>query len=73
SARSLVFERSPAIWTACWSATLMGNQGLDGLLAFHEKRASIYVPPPITEQINQHMAKVRKRVELVRHFDQMNR
>ena len=73
SARSLVFERSPAIWTACLSATLMGNQGLDGLLAFHEKRASIYVPPPITDQINQHMAKVRKRGELVRHLDQMNR
>ncbi|MFO6462815.1 hypothetical protein ACK8OR_00360 [Jannaschia sp. KMU-145] len=73
SARSLVFERSPAIWTACLSATLMGNQGLDGLLAFHEKRASIYVPPPITEQINQHMAKVRTRGELVRHLDQMNR
>ena len=73
SARSLVFERSPAIWTACLSATLMGNQGLDGLLAFHEKRASIYVPPAITDQINQHMAKVRERGELVRHLDQMNR
>ncbi|WP_425040881.1 hypothetical protein [Primorskyibacter sp. S187A] len=73
SARSLVFERSPAIWTACLSATLMGNQGLDGLLAFHEKRASIYVPPAITDQINQHMAKVRKRGELVRHRDLVNR
>ena len=73
SARSLVFERSPAIWTACLSATLMGNQGLDGLLAFHEKRASIYVPPVITDQINQHMAKVRERVERVRQLDQLNR
>jgi len=73
SARSLVFERSPAIWTACLSATLMGNQGLDGLLAFHEKRASIYVPPVITDQINQHMAKVRARGELVRQLDQINR
>ena len=73
SARSLVFERSPAIWTACLSATLMGNQGLDGLLAFHEKRASIYVPPVITDQINQHMAKVRARGELVRQLDQVNR
>jgi len=73
SARSLVFERSPAIWTACLSATLMGNQGLDGLLAFHEKRASIYVPPVITDQINQHMAKVRARGELTRHLDQINR
>lgn len=73
SARSLVFERSPAIWTACLSATLMGNQGLDGLLAFHEKRASIYVPPLITDQINQHMAKVRARGELVRRLDQVNR
>lgn len=51
----------------------MGNQGLDGLLAFHEKRASIYVPPAITGQINQHMAKVRRRGELVRHLDQVNR
>ncbi|WP_324751436.1 hypothetical protein [Roseovarius sp. Pro17] len=73
SARSLVFERSPAIWTACLSATLMGNQGLDGLLAFHEKRASIYVPPVITDQINQHMAKVRERGELIHHLDQVNR
>jgi hypothetical protein len=73
SARSLVFERSPAIWTACLSATLMGNQGLDGLLAFHEKRASIYVPPVITDQINQHMAKVRARGELVLQMDQVNR
>ncbi len=73
SARSLVFERSPAIWTACLSATLMGNQGLDGLLAFHEKRASIYVPPAITDQINQHMEKVRERGRLVRHLDEANR
>lgn len=51
----------------------MGNQGLDGLLAFHEKRASIYVPPIITDQINQHMAKVRARGELVRRLDQVNR
>lgn len=72
SARSLVFERSPAIWTACLSATLMGNQGLDGLLAFHEKRASIYVPPAITDQINQHMAKVRERGRLVRQLDDVN-
>lgn len=44
SARSLVFEQSPAIWTACLSATLMGNQGLDGLLAFHEKRNRLQMP-----------------------------
>lgn len=73
SARSLVFERSPAIWTACLSATLMGNQGLDGLLAFHERRASIYVPPTITNRINLHMAKVRERGELVRGLDRINR
>ncbi len=30
SARSLVFERSPAIWTACLSATLMGNHTFAG-------------------------------------------
>jgi len=65
SNRSLVFERTPAIWTACLSATLMGNQGLDGLLAFHEKGASIYVPPVITEQINAHFSRVRERGELV--------
>lgn len=69
SARSLVFERSPAIWTACLSATLMGNQGLDGLLAFHEKRASIYVPPVITEQINSHMQRVRERGALLKRLD----
>jgi hypothetical protein len=65
SNRSQVFERTPAIWTACLSATLMGNQGLDGLLAFHEKRASIYVPPAITDQINAHFHRVRQRGVLV--------
>lgn len=60
STRAMVFERSPAIWTACLSATLMGNQGLDGLLAFHERRASIHVPPGISNQINAHMQKVRE-------------
>lgn len=65
SNRSQVFERTPAIWTACLSATLMGNQGLDGLLAFHEKRASVYVPPVITDQINVHFNRVRQRGALV--------
>jgi hypothetical protein len=65
SNRSKVFERTPAIWTACLSATLMGNQGLDGLLAFHEKRASIYVPPTVTDQINAHFNRVRERGALV--------
>ena len=64
SKRSQVFERCPAIWTACLSATLMGNQGLDGLLAFHEKRASIYVPPRITSQINDYLGRVRKAAQL---------
>lgn len=64
SKRSQVFERCPAIWTACLSATLMGNQGLDGLLAFHEKRASIYVPPRITAQINEYLERVRKAAQL---------
>lgn len=73
SARSLVFERSPAIWTACLSATLMGNQGLDGLLAFHEKRASIYVPPVTTDRINDHMARVRARGALLHDLDQLKR
>ncbi|MBC2835149.1 hypothetical protein [Paragemmobacter straminiformis] len=71
SARSIVFEQSPAIWTACLSATLMGNQGLDGLLAFHEKRSSIYVPPQITSRINEHMAKVRRRSELIRNLQEL--
>lgn len=70
SARSLVFERSPAIWTACLSATLMGNQGLDGLLAFHEKRASIYVPPQITDHINEHMERVRERGQMYRELEE---
>ena len=73
SARSIVFERAPAIWTACLSATLMGNQGLDGLLAFHERRASIYVPPAITDRINEHMEKVRRRGALLRDLDERNR
>jgi energy-coupling factor transporter ATP-binding protein EcfA2 len=73
SARSLVFERSPAIWTACLSATLMGNQGLDGLLAFHEKRASIYVPPLITSQINTHMENVRARGALLKELETLKR
>ena len=61
SRRSLVFEQSPAIWTSCLSATLMGNQGLDGLLAFHERRASIYVPPEITARINENLKRGRER------------
>ena len=61
SKRSLVFEQSPAIWTSCLSATLMGNQGLDGLLAFHERRASIYVPPEITARINENLKRGRER------------
>ncbi|MBB5516170.1 hypothetical protein FHS89_002196 [Rubricella aquisinus] len=61
SRRSLVFEQSPAIWTSCLSATLMGNQGLDGLLAFHERRASIYVPPEITSRINDNLKRGRER------------
>jgi len=61
SRRSLVFEQSPAIWTSCLSATLMGNQGLDGLLAFHERRASIYVPPEITARINENLNRGRER------------
>ncbi|WP_138471659.1 phospholipase D family protein [Poseidonocella sp. HB161398] len=65
STRATVFEQSPAIWTACLSATLMGNQGLDGLLAFHEKRASIYVPPQITGKINAAMGKVTERAGLL--------
>lgn len=73
SNRSLVFERTPAIWTACLSATLMGNQGLDGLLAFHEKRASIYVPPVITEQINAHFSRVRERGALVAELEAQKR
>lgn len=73
SNRSLVFERTPAIWTACLSATLMGNQGLDGLLAFHEKRASIYVPPVITEQINKHFGRVRERGALVADLEAQKR
>lgn len=61
SRRSIVFEQSPAIWTSCLSATLMGNQGLDGLLAFHERRASIYVPPEITKRINDNLKRGRER------------
>ncbi len=73
SNRSWSFERTPAIWTACLSATLMGNQGLDGLLAFHEKRASIYVPPVITEQINAHFSRVRERGALVADLEAQKR
>lgn len=68
SRRSLVFEQSPAIWTSCLSATLMGNQGLDGLLAFHERRASIYVPPEITARINDNLKRGRERAAELGHL-----
>lgn len=71
SACSLVFERSPAIWTACLSATLMGKHGLDELLALHAKRASNYVPPAITDQINNHMERVRERGTLMNRCDRI--
>src|SRR5690606_30242667 len=39
----------------------------------HEKRASIYVPPVTTDRINEHMAKVRARGELLHDLDQLKR
>lgn len=52
SRRSETFEESPAIWSACLSATLLGNHGLDSLLAFHERRASLFMSPVFTEKMN---------------------
>ena len=43
SRRSRTFDESPAVWSACLSATLLGNQGVDSLVAFHENRASLYM------------------------------
>ena len=52
SRRSETFEESPAIWSACLSATLLGNHGLDSLLAFHERRASLFMSPVFTGKMN---------------------
>jgi hypothetical protein len=60
SMRSRNFEDSPAIWAACLSATLLGNHGLDSLLAFHEKRASIYMARSFTDEINALLADLRR-------------
>ena len=53
STRSRNLEESPSIWTACLSATLLGNRGLDGLMAFHEKRASIYMSSEFAAEVTQ--------------------
>jgi len=71
SRRSLIFEQIPAIWTSCLSATLMGNHGLDGLLAFHERRASIYVPPEITDRINATLRRGRERSHQLNRIRQL--
>ena len=44
SRRSRIFDESPAVWSTFLSATLLGNHGVDSLVAFHEARASIYMP-----------------------------
>ena len=51
SRRSETFEESPAIWSACLSATLLGNHGLDALLAF-QRRASVFMSPAFTAKMN---------------------
>lgn len=61
SRRSETFEESPAIWSACLSATLLGNHGLDSLLAFHERRASLFMSPAFTAKMNAVIANERTR------------
>ena len=51
STRSLTFDASPAVWSACLSATLLGNQGVDSLVAFHESRASLYMTDEFSKRM----------------------
>ena len=43
SRRSQAFMECPAIWSVHLSATLLGNQDVTSLVAFHEARASLYM------------------------------
>ena len=61
SRRAATFEESPVIWLAALSATLLGNLGLDGLLAFHEKRASLFMSPDFTNEMSGIIERERNR------------
>ena len=52
SRRSRTFDESPAVWSACLSATLLGNQGVDSLVAFHENRASLYMSDEFSKRMS---------------------
>ena len=52
SIRSRTFDESPAVWSACLSATLLGNQGVDSLVAFHENRASLYMSDEFSKRMS---------------------
>ena len=51
SARARRFETVPALWTACLSATLVGNHGTDTILTMQERRAA----PNMTDEFRQRM------------------
>lgn len=51
SARARRFETVPALWTACLSATLVGNHGTDTILTMQERRAS----PNMTREFAERM------------------
>ena len=51
SARARRFETVPALWTACLSATLVGNHGIDTILTLQERRAA----PNMTDSFRQRM------------------
>jgi len=61
SRRSQTFEESPAIWTACLSATLLGNHGLDALAFHDERRASLFMSPVFTAAMSEVIRRERTR------------
>ena len=52
SRQSQAFIASPAAWSACLSATLLGNLNVDSLVAFHEARASLYMTHEFSNRMN---------------------
>ena len=52
SRQSQTFTASPAAWSACLSATLLGNLNVDSLVAFHEARASLYMTQEFSDRMN---------------------
>ena len=52
SARARRFETVPALWTACLSATIVGNHGTDTILTMQERRASPNMTKEYAERID---------------------